>query len=197
MMTAEQHRRWGYYRCTTNTNASTQCVGPYSNADVAHKNLEELYGRVVLTEPVKNGLQVILSSMLGAIDEERSRYSRLQQATRERLERRRLRAAEALADGVIAKDVYQALAARIEQQLESLGGSEADADSAVRLARAREAVSASSTIAEVHSVLDAKDKAAFAKAVFERVVLLEGRIIDYEFRSPIAQPLARTIPQAA
>jgi hypothetical protein len=102
-----------------------------------------------------------------------------------------------LADGVIAKDVYQALAARIEQQLESLGGSEADADSAVRLARAREAVSASSTIAEVHSVLDAKDKAAFAKAVFERVVLLEGRIIDYEFRSPIAQPLARTIPQAA
>jgi hypothetical protein len=45
--------------------------------------------------------------------------------------------------------------------------------------------------------LDAKDKAAFALAVFERVVLLEGLIIDYEFRSLIAQPLACTTPSGS
>jgi hypothetical protein len=103
-MTAEQHGRWGYYRCCRQSYRKSNCPARFCNADRAHNDMRRLLGRRPLD---KAAIGTALDQLTAKEQTAEYEGRNLQDQERASLRLMEARLTEAFVAGDVSREVYR------------------------------------------------------------------------------------------
>lgn len=195
-LTAERHDRWSYYRCIRRTIDKEQCPAKLSNASVAHGSLHALYRRLRLAPELRDRIRQSTDLQLAERAKERERRLSSLHMKRIKFEEREVRLAEAFAMGELSRMAYKAASSRLRSEIAAVHQAVQQVDTDP--AKLKERID---TVLRVADSLEALDESFseerqydLVRAVFKRLVIRQGKIIDHQLRSPLDRLLTEAGP---
>ena len=196
-MTAEQHRRWGYYRCSRQTFRRELCEARFCNAERAHASLERIGRGIRLS---KDRVQQISDAAEHLIVERTIRAQhRLDHRDEEEAELRRaeMQLTSAFTAGDMAPNVYQAQIADVRAKRAALGDEPPVAVGDRLAASVTQTLQLASSFWDLYQPLNDRMKQQMVHAVFKTVVLDHEGITGYTLNPPFDELMSASPPRQA
>ena len=185
-MTAEQHRRWGYYRCCANTKGARNCRAKFCPVDVAHDTLASLYQRLQISDELRTKVRAVADRLI----EERVTAARGRRGSltiqRTRVLEREIRLAEAFSAAEISPEVYKAVAGKMRRQIVGIdaGLKEANLRPTALRAKVDQVLDMAVSLSDLHRRFDEAARTRLSQTLFSTLVLNEHGVVDYTLHAP-------------
>ncbi len=185
-MTAERHRRWGYYRCSRQSFRKALCDAKFCNSDRAHAGIARICRQIQLNRSTATAIQQAAERLI-----EQRQVTTAQRARGFQEERTALLAAEMrLTDGFTAGDVspaiYKTRMTQIRTQQATLEhASERASVSAERLAEAvARTLQLATSLWDLYEQFDDTKRAELLRGVFNAIVLDHNGVVGVTLKPP-------------
>lgn len=187
-MTAERHRRWGYYRCVRKARRASLCLSRLSNIQPIHEEVRILYKQLRIRDSLREAMRQASERDLAERTVTGKRRLRSLTMLRAKCEERQVRIAEVYASGTVSVETFKALATKLEGERKAV-----DAE-IQRLSfnpqREREdtlsLLGSSETLWDLHTRLPASSQKHLLYVVFKQLLVKDGHVVGYELKAPLA-----------
>lgn len=196
-MTAERHKRLGYYRCSRQTFRRELCDARFCNADRAHASLERISRSIRLS---KDHVRQISDAAERLIIE---RTVRLQERFQQRgqaeaeLSRMEVQLTAAFTAGDLAPNAYKAQIAEVRAKRAHLSDEPSLAVGDQLAGTVAQTLQLASSFWDLYQPMNDRMKARMVHIVFQTVVLDRDGITGYVLNPPFDQLLNESIKEPA
>lgn len=185
-MTAERHRRWGYYRCSRQSFRKALCAAKFCNSERAHAGIAKVCRQIQINRATATSIQKAAEQLI-----DQRRETTTQRATGFQEQRTSLLAAEMrLTDGFTAGDVspaiYKAKIAEIrEKQMTLEKAFERTSVSPERLAdTVARTLQLATSLWDLYEQFDDTKRVELLRSVFKAIVLDHNGVTGVTLKPP-------------
>lgn len=185
-MTAERHRRWGYYRCGRNAFKSMACRAKFCNAKRAHEDLERLCQQIRLTRPTA---EAIMNAAQRLIDQ-RTKLDATRRRTfdeqRMVVLREEMKVTSAFTANDMPSNLYKTTMEQLRARRTAIDAdmARATADPAQLSARVARTLQIANSMWDLYDSLSDVKRAELVRQVFRTIVLSADGIVGFTLNTP-------------
>jgi site-specific DNA recombinase len=185
-MTAERHKRWGYYRCSRQSFQKNLCRAKFCNADRAHAGVEDLCRRIHLprgqAEVVQKAADRIIQQRADAREQQLASLS----TRRATLTAKEMKLTEAFMAGDMSTNTYKAAtatlrgeSAEVETQTSRTG-----ADPDTLRTKVKDILRLATSLWDVYEDLNDERRAELLRSVFQAIVIGPDGVVGFTLKAP-------------
>ena len=185
-MTAERHRRWGYYRCSRQSFRKELCDAKFCNSDRAHEGIARVCRQVRLNRVTATSIQKAAERLIEQRQATTAQRTRGLQKERTSLLAAEMRLTDGFTAGDISPAIYKVKIAEIRTQQAILEhASERTSVSAERLAEAvARTLQLATSLWDLYEQFDDTKRAELLRSVFNAIVLDHHGVVGVTLKPP-------------
>ena len=185
-MTAEQHDKWGYYRCSRQSYKKEKCQARFCNAKKAHADLERICHQVTIrrttAEAIRQRAEQLIAGRATTRDE---RLAKLR-AEHDGLNGSELKLTEAFARGDLSPEGYRQRALHLRSrrvEIEEIVNRQPMSTEQLT-SRIKKALELATSIWDLYAPLDDERRNELLRAVFQTIVVGPEGVLGFSLRPP-------------
>jgi DNA invertase Pin-like site-specific DNA recombinase len=185
-MTAEQHGKWRYYRCSRQSYSRQRCSARFCRADVAHADLERVCNAVMLNRSVTEAIRQQTEQLIAGRGAQRESQADTLKQDLAKLGQREVALTEAFSAGTLSPTEYRrrVLALRERRrELERLTRQPPIPDEQLR-ARIKSILDVATSLWDLYQPLDDERRNRLLTLVFRLIVIGPEGILGYTLNRP-------------
>jgi len=185
-MTAEQHEKWGYYRCSRQSYKREKCSARFCNANRAHADLQRVCQHVQISRPVAEAIRQSAGQLIAtraATRDDRLMVLNDELASLSGVE---LKLTDAFTRGELDSAAYRARSIQLRSRRLELEGlvNRPPVPEAELNARITRTLDLATSVWDLYSGLDDHRRNELVRAVFRTIVLGPEGIIGWSLNPP-------------
>jgi DNA invertase Pin-like site-specific DNA recombinase len=185
-MTAEQHKKWGYYRCSRQSYKKEQCGARFCNAKAAHADLARVCQQVTISRSAAQSIRQAAGQVIAS--RTATRETRLATLREEHtgLAGVELQLTEAFSLGTISPSAYRERAGQLRQRrvdIDNVVDAPPISDEQLT-ARITKTLDLATSVWDLYLPLDEARRNELLRAVFHTIVLGPEGIIGFSLNPP-------------
>jgi hypothetical protein len=185
-MTAERHKRWGYYRRSRQSFQKDLCRARFCNADRAHAGVERLCAQVRLTRIHADAIQQEADRLI----QERANAQEQRLASlltkRADLTAKEMKVTEVFMAGDMSPNTYKTTTGKLRREAAEVEThtSRMEADPDALRAKVAETLRLATSLWDVYEVLNDMRRAELMRSVFTAIVIGPEKVLGFTLRPP-------------
>lgn len=185
-MTAEQHEKWGYYRCSRQSYKKEKCTARFCNANRAHADLQRVCQQVQITRTVAEAIRQRAEQLVSARAATRDERMAALNEELAGLSGLEMKLTDAFTRGDIEPEAYRARSVQLRNrrlEIEGIVSRPIVPEEEVH-ARIKKTLDLATSIWDVYDPLDDHRRNELVRAVFRTLVLGPEGIIGWSLNPP-------------
>jgi site-specific DNA recombinase len=185
-MTAERHKRWGYYRCSRQSFQKDLCRAKFCNAERAHVGVEDLCRRIRLPRAQADAIQRAADRLIQQrVGKQEQRLASLL-TQRAALTAKEMKLTEAFMAGDMSPNAYKTATATLRHDSAEVdaSASRTGADPDALRTKVREVLRLATSLWDVYEILNDVRRADLLHSVFKSIVIGPDGVAGFTLKTP-------------
>jgi site-specific DNA recombinase len=185
-MTAERHKRWGYYRCSRQSYQKDLCPARFCNADRAHAGVENLCRRIHLPRGQAEAIQKAADRIIQQRVDAREQQLASLLTRRAALTAKEMKLTEAFMKGDMSSNAYKTATATLRQETAEVETqtSRTGADPDTVRAKVKDILRLATSLWDVYEDLNDERRAELLRSVFQAIVIGPDGVVGFTLKAP-------------